>query len=634
MRRFIFLLLLMLPAGLRAQQPGERILSFDSDITVYGDSAMVVRETITVNATGNRIRHGIYRDFPTTYHDRLGNNVVVDFDILAVQRDGQPESWHTESRPNGVRVYFGEKNTFVPPGRHEYSFIYQTRRELGFFPDHDELYWNVTGNGWIFPIDHASATVTLPSGIPHDRIELTGYTGRQGSREQSLRTSVGPDRRATFEGARPLGAGEGLTIVVGWPKGFVHEPTASERLGYMLHDNRNLLAGIAGTLLLLAYYVVVWFQVGRDPQRGVIMPRYEPPAGLSPAGMRYLVKMGFDNKVAAAAMLDMAVKKYVTIGKSDSVYTLTRADGEKVVLTPDERLLAEKLLGSDKSLELSPAHHTRVQSAITALKSSLKTSEERIYFLTNRRYLIPGVVFSALLVAATVLLAPSKGAMAAGAFISIWLTGWTFGVVMLLLMVVASWKAAISGQGGAAAKGGALFLTFFSLPFMAGEVFGISMLVRSSGISTAVLLAIVVFLNVLFHHLLKAPTHAGRVLLDQVEGFKMFLGAVDKDRLATMAASEQTPAVFEKYLPYAVALGVEQAWASRFADVLERAKYSPAWCSDGSWTGMNVGIMAASLSNSMSTAIASSAGAPGSSSGFGGGGSSGGGGGGGGGGGW
>jgi len=634
MRRLTLLCMLLLPAGLRAQQPGERILAFHSDIGVNADSSMAVRETITVNATGSRIRHGIYRDFPTSYRDRLGNRVVVDFHVVSIERDGQPESWHAQPQSNGIRIYLGDKNSFVSRGRHEYVFTYETRRQLGFFPDHNELYWNVTGNGWIFPIDAASATVLLPGGVPRDKIELTGYTGRQGSQEQSLRCATEPGPQATFVASRPLLASEGLTIVVGWPKGFVHEPSASEQLGYVLKDNRNLLVGVAGSLLLLVYYLLVWFQVGRDPQKGVIMPRYEPPAGLSPAGMRYLVKMGFDNKAAAAAMLDMAVKKYVTIGKSDTVYTLTRADGEKFVLTPDERLLAEKLLGSDKSLELSPAHHTRVQGAITALKNSLKTSEEKIYFLTNSRYLMPGVVFSALLVAATVLLAPSQSAMVMGAFISIWLTGWSFGVVMLLLMVVAAWKAAISGESGAAVKGTAGFLTLFCLPFLAGEVFGISMLVRSTGLSTAGLLALLVFLNVLFHHLLKAPTHAGRVLLDQVEGFKMFLGAVDKDRLATLAASEQTPAVFEKYLPYAVALGVEKAWAARFADVLERAKYSPAWCSDGSWTGTNVGVMAGSLAASMSTAIASSAGSPGSSSGFGSGGSSGGGGGGGGGGGW
>ena len=632
MRRFTLLCLLLLPAGLLAQQPGERILAFHSDIIVYPDSSMVVRETIAVNAAGRRIRHGIYRDFPTRYKDRLGNDVIVDFEVMAVERDGQSEIWRMQPQGNGVRVYFGDQNTILPVGRHEYAFTYQTRRQLGYFADHDELYWNVTGNGWIFPIDEASASVTLPANVPQGAIGLSGYTGRQGSREQTMRGITEPGPRATFEVTRPLDAGEGLTIVVGWPKGFVAEPTAADRFRYTLHDNRSLLVGTAGTLLLLAYYLIVWFRVGRDPQRGVIMPRYEPPAGLSPAGMRYLVKMGFDNKAAAAAMLNMAVKKYVTIGKSDAVYTLTRADGEKIVLSEDECLLADKLLGSDKTLELSPAHHTRVQGAINGLKNSLKTSEEKIYFLTNSRYLIPGAIFSALLVGASVVLAPSKGQMAAAGFMSVWLTGWTFGVVMLLLMVVASWKAAFAGQGGNAAKGGAVFLTLFSLPFFAGEAFGVFMLTKFSGLSTIGLLAAVAFLNLLFHYLLKAPTHAGRVLLDQVEGFKIFLGAVDKDRLATLAATEQTPAVFEKYLPYAVALGVEQAWASRFADVLERAKYSPTWCSDGSWAGMNVGTMASSLGNSMSTAIASSASSPGSSSGFSGGGSSGGGGGGGGGG--
>ena len=448
MRRFTLLCLLLLPAGLLAQQPGERILAFHSDITINANSWMVVTETIAVNAAGRRIRHGIYRDFPTRYKDRLGNDVVVDFDVVAVERDGQPESWHTAPQPNGVRVYFGDKNTILPVGRHEYAFTYETRRQLGYFADHDELYWNVTGNGWIFPIDEATATVTLPANVPQSAIALTGYTGRQGSREQTLRGATEPGSASDLRSYAPVGCRRRADYRGRLAQGFrrradrLRAPRLHAARQPQFAGRRSGHAAAAGLL------PSVWFRVGRDPQRGTIMPRYEPPAGLSPAGMRYLVKMGFDNKVAAAAMLDMAVKKYVTIGKSDAVYTLTRADGEKVVLTPDERLLAEKLLGSDKSLELSPAHHTRVQGAITALKNSLKTSEEKIYFFTNSRYLIPGVIFSALLVAATVLLAPSKGAMVMGAFISVWLTGWTFGVVMLLLMVVAAWKGAISGQGG------------------------------------------------------------------------------------------------------------------------------------------------------------------------------------------
>jgi len=48
---------------------------------------------------------------------------------------------------------------------------------------------------------------------------------------------------------------------------------------------------VAGLLLLLIYYAIVWSAVGRDPARGVIMPLYEPPANLSPAAMRYLIRM-------------------------------------------------------------------------------------------------------------------------------------------------------------------------------------------------------------------------------------------------------------------------------------------------------------------------------------------------------
>lgn len=258
MRRVAFLWLLLLPAGLRAQPPRERILDFHSDIAVDANGSMLVRETVAVNVAGRRIQHGIYRDFPTRYHDRFGNDVVVDFDILAVERDGLRERWSTEPQADGVRVYLGDENSLVPVGRHEYAFTYQTRRQLGYFSDHDELYWNVTGNGWVFPIDEASASVTLPSNVAQGTIQLTGYTGRQGSHEQTLHGTTEPGPRATFEVTRHLDAGEGLTIVVSWPKGFVTAPTAPERFGYMLHDNRNLLAGIAGTLLLLTCYLLVW----------------------------------------------------------------------------------------------------------------------------------------------------------------------------------------------------------------------------------------------------------------------------------------------------------------------------------------------------------------------------------------
>ncbi|MEX2130542.1 MAG: DUF2207 domain-containing protein, partial [Pseudohongiellaceae bacterium] len=143
----------------------ERILSFDSAIVIHADRSMTVTETIRVQAEGVNIQRGIFRDFPTRYRDRLGNNYVVNFAVQEVTRDGVAENWRTERQSNGVRVYIGDADVLIPYGEHEYRLRYTTDRQLGFFADHDELYWNVTGNGWSFVIEQASADITLPVAV-------------------------------------------------------------------------------------------------------------------------------------------------------------------------------------------------------------------------------------------------------------------------------------------------------------------------------------------------------------------------------------------------------------------------------------------------------------------------------------
>jgi hypothetical protein len=215
-------------------QSGERILSFDSDIAVHADGTMTVQETIRVTALGRQIKRGIYRDFPTTYRDARGNKIVVGFDVQEVTRDGLPEAYHTESIRNGVRVYFGRKEHLLPHGEHVYRFTYKTTHQLGFFDSHDELYWNVTGNGWGFVIDAVSAKVTLPDGIAAPEISAEAYTGPQGARGTDSTSEVPAPSRAVFSSTRPLGPGEGMTIVVMFPKGFVTEPTLSDDVGLIV----------------------------------------------------------------------------------------------------------------------------------------------------------------------------------------------------------------------------------------------------------------------------------------------------------------------------------------------------------------------------------------------------------------
>jgi len=187
----------------------------------------------------------------------------------------------------------------------------------------------------------------------------------------------------------------------------------------------------------------------------------------------------------------------------------------------------------------------------------------------------------------------------------------------------------------------ALFITLFAAPFVAAEVFVIVMLSAQLSVLHILLIVALVVINALFYYWLKAPTHDGRLLLDRIEGLKLYLSVAEQDRLNLLAGPRKTPELFEKFLPYALALDVENAWAAQFDDVLRRAGepgpgrgYSPAWYSGRSWTDLGAGAFAAGVGAALTSAVAASATAPGSSSGGGGGGSSGGGGGGGGGGGW
>jgi hypothetical protein len=627
-----------LPAQAQAQtQAREVIQLFRSEIEIARNATVTVRETIRVRSARAAIVHGIFRDFPTRYRDRFGNRYVVGFDVLDVQRDGRPEPYGLEDIDNGVRVRIGRADVELPPGEYTYALTYQTRRQLGFFDDHDELYWNVTGNGWAFPIERAEARVQLPPGIPLESIRMEAYTGPAGAQDRNYRARIIDDGSAEFATTQPLDVHEGLTIVVGWPKGVVTAPTPAERLHDFFSDNRTALIAIAGWFVLLGYYALVWSSVGRDPAPGPIVVRYEPPRGLSPAGMRYLLKMGFDQTTFAAATVSLAVKRYLTIRHDGSSYTLARMPGANPALSGEERALAKHLLDSKSEIDLSKSNYKIVQSAIKATKGSLKLAQEKTYFLTNSRYVLPGLGLSALALLAAIVSLPGQQ-MAISAFMSVWLTGWSVGVFALTVAALAAWRGAVAdGSGKSLMAAG--FLTLFGLPFWAGEIFGLAMLIRGGSVWFAVLLAGLVGTNILFHYLLKAPTRAGRALLDQVEGFKEYFLAVEKDPMERLGKRELTPEVFEKYLPYAIALGVEKAWSSAFAAALARsgqgeASYSPGWYAGPSWHSLGAAGFASSLGSSLSSAVASASSPPGSSSGGGGGGSSGGGGGGGGGGGW
>lgn len=575
------LVLLLAVAG--AAHADERILSWRSDVRVRPDSTLEVTETLHVRAEGQQIRRGILRDFPTRYVDRRGRRVVTGFTVLAVRRDGRPEPFATERLRNGIRVRIGDADVFLAPGEYEYTIAYRTDRQLGFFPDYDELYWNVTGNGWDFPIDSVAADVFLPGGIPAETIDVEAYTGRQGAQGRDWSASADASH-ASFRTTRGLAPREGLTIVATWPKGHVMAPGLDRRAAYVLRDAWPAFLAVTALALVLWYYLARWHRVGRDPPARVTVPQYEPPAGISPAAMRFLRRMGYDDRCFAAGILSLAVQGALRIEQQSTgflkrarEFALQRTSATPpATLSDDERPLYEALFAGRERLELDNANHALINSAKRAHQRSLEQRHTPGSFRSNRGWHAVGLaltLLSGLLVVAV--------AVRSGFGASWW------------LLTPAGWIAL-----GAA--------------------------------------ACAVLANVVFGRLLKAPTLAGRAIMDHVEGFRLYLDVAEGDELRMLDAPPLTLKLYERFLPAALALGVEQRWAERFAGVLatEAVAGTPAWYSGHAWDGRNIARFTSGFSDSLSGAIASASKAPGSSSGRGGGGSSGGGGGGGGGGGW
>jgi uncharacterized membrane protein YgcG len=546
----------------------ERILEYSSDIQIHENGKLTVREHIRVRAEGRNIRRGIYRDFPTRYRDRLGNHVKVDFVPLSVHRNGKPEPWHSKSIKNGVRVYFGSSSRNIEPGVHDYELVFITDRQLGFFENHDELYFNAIGHGWKFPIDKAVATVTLPFQVSPEQLSLSVYMGQSGSRETSATARVISGNTVRFETTRPLAEMEGLTVVVAWPKGLIPEPVARQKIGWYLGDNAAAIVLLLGLLAPLFWYLWVWNKVGRDPDKGVIIPRFQPPEGLSPAASRYVMDMSFDRNAFTAAIISLGVKGQLLIEEDGKDFTLKRVPATtEIQLTKGEKAVLRSLLPHPSSrIEMDKKNHKDFQKARKELEKELKKEYLGRLFHLNGVYLAPPMLMS---VAAALIAAFFDGGM------PVWIS----------------------------------YLVF------------------------------TMALHGLFTFLMRAPTRPGRLVMDEIEGFKMYLGTAEQDRLDRMRSPALTPEVFEAFLPYAYALGVENNWCERFAreipdEVRQQSGYHPAWYS-GRYHGINaLTHLGDDFSSSFSTAIASASSPPGSSSGSGGGGSSGGGGGGGGGGGW
>ena len=655
---FVFLVIFLPDSTLRAPKSilaAECITNFRSDIAIAADGLMTITETISVIAEGEKIKRGIYRDIPVRYATGFfGLKQNIPFELRAVSCDGTESPYREENHGIFRRIYIGSENVQLPVGPHIYKIQYTTR-QLRSQDNHDEVYWNATGNAWQFPIEQAVATVSFPAGISMDDVSAEAYVGVLHSTNQNDLTIrvENKKQRVTYSTKHPLKAQEGLTVVATFPSGLITNPSTAQ----LILNEPFLLWGSIGLLAVIGYFLAAWFFVGRDPATGVVIPLYEPPGNLSPAACRFISQMGYDKECFSVALLSLATQQALAIREDKKGYTLEKTGSPNDSSSDGEKQIFDYLLHGRNSLTIDRKHHLIFSPAISALRKSLVREFEGTLFRPNRLWFFGGVLLSFILLVLVVFIAGGVTATGIAAFVTLWLSFWSCGVVVLLHQVVSSWRTAVAGDSAMSQigrYGSAIYLTLFAVPFIAGELIAIGMLAEITSLWIIPIIFGLVTTVAIFHELIKAPTATGRAIMDQIDGFAMYLSTAEQDRLEAVTrkattlqhthAAPRTIELFERFLPYAVALNVANKWADQFQDLIANAsvstetnnasEYHPAWYHGEAWSASTIGVTAAGIGAAMTAAVAAAATSPSSSSGSSGGGSSGGGGGGGGGGGW
>ncbi len=328
----LFIVTSLLPAWGQVADPltaapptgSERIISYHTAIAIQYDGGVDVQEDVRVLNTGQNMPNGFELFFANSRYDSNGLRRILTPTITQVLRDGKPEPFLVEKGPKEARLIISGSGGRYPVGLYNYTIRYSSDAQLLQLPDRDELQWEVRGDIGDLAADSVSVTVTLPDGMSTTQATpFARVTALTGDTNEFTITPTGANS-FTCTASRPLRANENLTFGISMPPHLILRPTSGQVQQQILRDNPEIYWAIAGILIVLLYFLLVWAAVGRDPRAGKATPRFTPPAALSPAAVRYLRHLHHDDIGLATVLVNAATHGLVKISEYTDSFRIMR----------------------------------------------------------------------------------------------------------------------------------------------------------------------------------------------------------------------------------------------------------------------------------------------------------------------
>lgn len=314
------------------------------------------------------------------------------------------------------------------------------------------------------------------------------------------------------------------------------------------------------------YYLAVWALWGRDPAAGTLVTQYEPPRGMSPALIRYCWKQRFDERVVWSALMNLVARGLAVLETRDGETVIKPASlmKTKPALSSEEAPLYSELATAKgrEGLRLSLADDW-MEITTCRMADALKRCEQSHWFRENRNTVLGGAILSAVVLLFTV--KPTKADDIFALLIAAAVIAFSVYYLYFIVQRMVELARAMKKHLGRPVAGRQMQMSMMAVSCVTGIVLGSVVLYANFGWRGLGTLGGLSVINLLFLHLMKAPTRQGRKLLDDIEGFRHFLQMVEQMPMDSAQAPGDKRGLYEKYLPYALALEVEQQWCDQMS---------------------------------------------------------------------